>query len=400
MVRFPGNVRSCAVLAVLTALAAGCATTQAHATPAHATPAGQRRSPRPSPAPSPTAYVKRADFLTGVTCLPAGTCVAVGWYYYGVTGPSLTLALRWNGRTWLAQPTPGQGHHSQLDGVSCATATACLAVGTPAQAWNGTRWTVLPRPPAGPLTSVSCPVRGSCQAIGPPPAGTRPIAARWTGHAWQAERVPRPTPIPQSLALAAVSCATARFCMAVGDASRGATAMPSPGYRDTTLTERWNGNRWRIVPAPSPGHASRLTGVSCPAPTACVAVGSSASGSRTLAERWNGTRWTVQHTPDIGHIGYSALTAVSCASSANCMAVGTYNNGIFGIAEHWDGSRWAMRRLPVPPGAPGEEPLVLPASVSCASAAACVTVGSSRAATMAESWNGTVWAVLRTPNPA
>jgi hypothetical protein len=187
--------------------------------------------------------------------------------------------------------------------------------------------------------------------------------------------------------------------MAVGDASRGAKAMPSPTYRDTTLTERWNGSRWRIIPAPSPAHASLLSGVSCPSPTVCVAVGSSAGGARTLAERWNGVRWTVQHTPGIGRIGYSALTAVSCATAANCMAVGTYNAGISGIAEHWDGSRWTVRRLPVPPGPSGEEPLVLPARVSCASATACVTVGSSQGATMAERWNGAAWTIQRTPDP-
>jgi hypothetical protein len=124
MVRFLGSGRSCAVLAILMTLAAGCGTGRAHAAPA-----GQPRSPRPHPAPSATGIVKRADSLTGVACLPAGTCVAVGWYYYGATGPSLTLAIRWNGRAWLAVPAPSHGHDSQLDDVSCATATSCLADG-------------------------------------------------------------------------------------------------------------------------------------------------------------------------------------------------------------------------------------------------------------------------------
>jgi hypothetical protein len=42
MVRFPGSGRSCAVLAILMILAAGCATGRAHAAPP-----GQRRSRRP-----------------------------------------------------------------------------------------------------------------------------------------------------------------------------------------------------------------------------------------------------------------------------------------------------------------------------------------------------------------
>src|SRR5262249_60983756 len=119
-------------------------------------------------------------------------------------------------------------------------------------------------------------------------------------------------------------------------------------------------------------------------------------GAGSVAEGGTGAGWPVERTPNIGHIGYSALTAVSCATAANCMAVGTYNGGIFGIAEHWDGSRWTIRRLPVPPGQPGEEPLVLPASVSCASTTACVTVGSNQALLMAEPWTGPTWTIDRT----
>jgi hypothetical protein len=343
--------------------------------------------------------VKRADFLTGVSCLPAGTCVTVGWYYHGTAGPSLTLAARWNGQAWLTQRAPSRGRDSQLADVSCATPSSCLAVGAPAEAWTGARWSIIPRPPVGGLSAVSCPTPGSCQAVGSSPAGNRPVAARWDGRHWRVEHVPGPAPAPQNLTLAAVSCATPRFCMAVGDASRGAKARPSPSYRDSTLAELWDGSRWRIVPAPNPSHANRLSGVSCPSPAACVAVGSSANGARTLAERWNGARWTVQHTPNIGHIGYAALTAVSCASAADCTAVGTYNGGAFGIAERWDGTRWTIHRLPVPPGPPGGDPGVVPAAVSC-TPTACMAVGTAADQTLAERWNGSTWTIMRTPNPA
>ncbi len=416
MVRFRGSARLSAVaagaLAALAVLAAGCGTGHAGGGPAGQPRLRAAASPgtgRPAATGKATAgkattgkatgYVKRADFLTGVTCLATGTCVAVGWYYYGAAGPGLPLAVRWNGTSWLPVPAPGRGRGDLLDSVSCATASSCLAVGGLAEAWAGTRWSIVPGPPGGPMSSVSCPAPGSCQAVGLPPSGTRPVAARWDGRTWQAEPVPRPAPVPQNLTLAAISCATPRFCMAVGDASRGAKARPSPSYRDSTLAERWNGSRWRILPTPNPSHASEFSGVSCPAPTACVAVGSSAGGARTLAERWNGNRWTVQRTPDIGHIGYSALTAVSCATVADCTAVGTYNAGASGIAEHWDGARWTIQRLPAPPGQPGEDPLVLPASVSC-TPAACTMVGTTQNKTLAERRTGGRWIIEPTPNPA
>jgi len=93
------------------------------------------------------------------------------------------------------------------------------------------------------------------------------------------------------------------------------------------------------------------------------------------------------------------LTAVSCASPTACTAVGTYNDGVFGVAEHWNGVRWTIQRLPAPPGPPGEQPDVSPVSVSCASATACVTVGTTQNQTLAEAWNGSRWTVQRTPNP-
>jgi hypothetical protein len=333
-----------------------------------------------------------------VACLSAHTCVAVGWYYYGAARQSLTLAARWNGRAWLADPTPSRGHDSRLDGVSCASATVCVAVGAPAEAWTGTRWTVMAS--AGPMSSVSCAAPGFCQAVGPPRYGRRPVAARWDGRTWRAEPLLVPRPAPQNLSLRGVCCTSARFCMAVGDCSRGAGARPSPAFRDRTLAEAWDGSRWRIVHTPSPSRESELRGVSCTSPTACTAVGSSAAGRWALAERWNGRRWAIQRTPDVSRIGYTALTAVSCASPTDCAAVGTYDGGALGIAERWNGTRWAIQRLPTPPGAPGEAPLVVPVSVSCTSATACMTVGTTENMTLAERWNGSRWTVERTPNPA
>ena len=393
MAGLPGiRPRWAAAVSAVLLLVAGCGGAHGHRA-SIAQPVSASSRPRPSS----TGYVKRADFLTGVACQPAGTCVTVGWYYYGAAGPARTLAARWNGRAWLAEPIPSRGHDSRLDGLSCASAASCVAVGAPAEAWAGTRWAVMP--PAGPVSSVSCPAPGSCQAVGPPPFGTHPAAARWDGRSWQAEPVPTPAPAPQNLTLTGVSCTSARFCMAVGDASHGAGAQPSPAYRDRTLAEEWNGSRWRIIPTPNHSRASELRAVSCTSATACTAVGSSASETWALAERWNGIRWTIQRTPSISRIGYTVLTAVSCAAPAACTAVGTYNAGAFGIAEHWNGTRWTIQRLPTPPGSPGEEPLVIPASVSCASATACMTVGTTQNMTLAERWNGRRWIIEPTPNP-
>ena len=371
-------------------LAGGCA--QAHG---RAAGAAQRTSPVSHPRPPVTGDVKRAGFLTAVACQPGGGCMAVGWYYGSSAGPGRTLAARWNGRTWQGEPTASAGHGSRLDGLSCASASACLAVGVPAQAWTGTRWAAIP---PGPDSSVSCPVPGWCQAVGPLPGGSHLAAARWNGRTWLAEPLPAPAPAPQTLTLASISCTSAWFCMAVGDASHGASAQPSPGYRDQTLAEEWDGSRWQIIPTPSPPPHSQLRGISCTTPTACTAVGSTASGQQTLAERWNGTRWAIQPTPNLSHIGYTALTAVSCATATACTAVGTYDGGAAGIAEQWNGAHWTIQRLPTPPPPPGGQPLLLPASISC-TPAACMTVGTTQNMPLAEQWNGSRWIIAPIPIP-
>jgi hypothetical protein len=252
-------------------------------------------------------------------------------------------------------------------------------------------------PVVGSLSSVSCVASGVCEAVGPPPYGRRPVGARWDGGTWHAEPIPEPTPSPQELTLAAVSCTSARFCMAVGDYTRGAGARPSPAFHDRTLAETWNGSRWRIVRTPTPSRTSEFRGVSCSSSTACTAVGSSAAGKWTLAERWNGHRWAIERTPNVNRIGYTALTAVSCASSTACTAVGTYNLGAQAIAEHWNGTRWAIQRLR-PRRAPAEFSRV-PASVSCASATDCMTVGTILDMTLAERWTGSRWTIQPTPDP-
>ena len=73
-----------------------------------------------------------SGLLSGVSCTSATSCVAVGWS--GDAGPALVEA--WNGLSWVAQPTSARvcPHRSSclsspLSGVSCSSPVACTAVG-------------------------------------------------------------------------------------------------------------------------------------------------------------------------------------------------------------------------------------------------------------------------------
>jgi hypothetical protein len=353
---------------------------------------GQARS---SQAGSPVAKevdVKHAGFLNGVSCASAANCTAVGEYYQTARGPERTLIERWDGTAWQVVPSPGDGRDGTLDSVSCPTATSCTAVGSLIMGWNGGTWKVERR--SSPFTSVSCTAPGSCTAVGNT-AGGEPESGHWNGTSWTVAPMPRPRHPAQSITLAAVSCSGQGFCLAVGDYSYGVRAMPGPGARDRTLAERWNGSSWRVIGSVNVDRWNQLSAVSCTSPRACTAVGSSGSGQFALAERWDGSAWTTQHVPDANRIGYTALAAVSCSTVASCVTVGTYNGGFRAIAETWNGAAWKLQPMPGPPQA---EPHVEPATVSCAGPAACVAVGTD-GRTLAENLAGTRWRITPTPNP-
>jgi len=346
----------------------------------------------PAGPPVAEANVKHFDFLNGVSCAAAADCTAVGEYYRTAAGPQPTLIERWDGTAWRVEPSPSIGRASTLDSVSCPTAASCTAVGSLILGWNGVTWKVELR--SSPFASVSCTAPTWCMAVGVTGGGT-PESGYFNGTTWTLQPMPLPPHPAQTIALAGISCTGPSFCMAVGDYSYGVGARPSPTARDKTLTERWNGSSWRVIGSVDVASWNQLSAVSCTSPRACTAVGSSASGQFALAERWNGSTWTIQHVLDMNPAGYTRLTAVSCSSDTACMALGTYNEGVSAIAESWNGAAWQLYRMP---GPPQPEPFVQPAGLSCTGPAACVAVGSD-GRTLAEIWAGAHWRITATPSP-
>ena len=87
--------------------------------------------------------------LSDISCSSATSCMAVGSYQVGGTSELVSVAELWNGKIWRAVRPAGPG--GDLSTVSCTKADWCVGVGsangqTAAQAWNGTRWTLLKTP--------------------------------------------------------------------------------------------------------------------------------------------------------------------------------------------------------------------------------------------------------------
>ena len=326
-----------------------------------------------------------------------------------------------DGSRWSIQPSPDPPGSvgSFLSSVACAGDGTCTAVGsyspgsgvlTLAERWDGSNWTVedTPNVPGAAwnlLTGISCPAPEHCIAVGySVTTKVRPLVERWDGVSWTIV----PTPRPRGafwFELVAVSCAGVHDCVAVGSSiGRGVDAQERP------LAEHWDGASWTIERTPNP-HAengSGLTGVSCLAGGVCEAVGTFTYADvqeGIFALGRDGATWVLQQQPDPGGGYVTAEDSVSCATGAACTSVGTWTDAdgrIRALAGSWSGSAWTLQHARDPNGSAISELL----GVSCEANDACIAVGDrsvspngTPSSTLAERWNGSAWRIQWTPNP-
>lgn len=212
-----------------------------------------------------------SNLLRGASCTSAVNCWAVGFATRSVTAPTLNEALHWNGRKWATVTVPEPagtaiGDTNSLSGVFCSLPGNCWAVGyyvTPAgqtitqlnQAlhWNGRKWRKAATPDPGGtgggevngLSAVVCTSTANCWAVGAFgtfSGGTAMFlnqALHWNGHAWFLVSTPDPAGTANNdiNALAAVRCASAALCWAVGQ------QVPN-GQAGGNEALRWNGKHW------------------------------------------------------------------------------------------------------------------------------------------------------------
>ena len=272
--------------------------------------------------------------LAAVSCPASSSCIAVGDIV--TNGIPLTLAEHWNGITWARQhtPNPAKSARSFLAGVSCTSGSACTAVGfyadhaghqfTLAERWNGRNWRAehVPGPAGEPgvqLDGVSCGSASACMAVGTFDGGI--FTDVWNGKSWSLKPVAAPRGGKDGF-LSSVSCTSASACTAVGDYVRHTRVVP--------LAERWNGKSWKPQPVATPpgASASGLTSVSCTSATACAAGGFTQHAvTDAVAERWNGTKWATESIQPPPGSQSTQLGSISCDSAAACMAVGSYQDG-------------------------------------------------------------------------
>jgi hypothetical protein len=293
--------------------------------------------------PTPNHAGATGSHLESVSCSSSTACTATG-YYENSQGAHFTLAEQWNGSTWKVQTTPTSGNSANLASVSCTSATECTAVGqtisgNPAkkaplvERWNGTEWkTQTVATPSGYeegwFSGVSCPASNACTAVGSyisPSLGVLALAERWNGTTWSVQATPELKEYFE-IYLNGVSCSAASACTAVGEYQHALR------HGKEALVERWNGTSWQIQESPNPTGKEaeeksqwKLSEVSCPSATSCVAIGSYNNSpghpGPLLGERWNGTSWELEFPINRSGVEFSGLEGISCSATV-CIADG------------------------------------------------------------------------------
>jgi photosystem II stability/assembly factor-like uncharacterized protein len=242
-----------------------------------------------------------------LSCTAFGSCLVAGYTPTTVGHGQGAIALSTDGgQAWaLATVPPGTG---VLQGVTCSTATSCLAAGTtgtsvsdvvPAQgavlysADAGHTWTTSApiATPATPTTSTpgATPAATTTSAPGATPAATTTSTAPSTtsstapasttttsttaGKGAQTPAAPAPFPVDDVFA---VECPSARVCVLVGTNWKGQPAVATGAVAES----RDGGATFRAAAAAYIPLA--LSALSCPTTTGCIAVGGDTVARLTL----------------------------------------------------------------------------------------------------------------------
>jgi hypothetical protein len=304
--------------------------------------------------------------LTGVSCARQARrpgCVAVG-DYVSKSGDPGVFAVAWTGGALRLLPVPRLPKgvpDVYFDGLSCVSATHCVALGVGIttsngafpllfETWNGTGWTiktkVLPTIDDFPeLNGISCATPTYCVLVGGLQRGGSAnltvYAARWNGTSLTRMAVPAPARLA-SPSLAAVSCPSTAFC-----AVTGLNFSAANGSADLAFADILRDGKWSLVKLASPKGTttSQLLALSCLSAQWCIAAGS--VGTRIEALTYNGRSWSAQHLPAPAKGYADDFGGISCVTEKSCVAIGgigpVKEDKLDPLGGRWNGKIWTLR---------------------------------------------------------
>jgi hypothetical protein len=311
------------------------------------------------------------------------------------------------------------GASANVNGVACASSSECWTVGSfetihhaflnTVYRWNGKKWVPTSVPnPAGTkrndfneLDAVACVSASDCWAVGNDAKhgrGRMNQVLRWNGSKWSIVPAPSPggTTLGEGSFLQGVACVSAKDCWAAGYVDHSAAFLNQALH--------WNGKKWKLVSTPDPGGDENLIyAITCASARACWAVGYAGGPFQNEALRWNGKAWSAGSPPNPGQS--NQLFGVACVSASDCWAVGNAASSTFALNEalQWHAGAWSSVTTPNPAGTAMGDVNDLDA-VACVSAKDCWAGGDANGGggpvNQLLRWNGIQWSAASAPAPS
>ena len=366
--------------------------------------------------------------LDSLACSSPGACVAVGdfsrtFHTEPSTGFSEPMAVsesagRWGRSLQIMLPSNAAAATEQQAGlraVACAPAGACVALGAyddhsgslqsmivsqSAGVWSRASELMLPSAAGGGLVSLTCPVAGSCVAVGSEEdsfGNSEPIVVSELDGVWgqpHALMLPAHVHAAEGDQLTSVSCPRAGACVAVGDYFLGAADFNPPTSHAKVVSE--SRGVWRHARAISlarrlrsaGGQEEQLDSIACPSAQRCVAVGhydedtSGDAHAMLVTESAGSWGQVTQLSPPAGAESgqFAGLNAVACPASSACVAVGQYDTrgqNTLAMAASESGGAWPRARevaLPID-GQAGDGLGASLESLACPAVGSCLALG-------------------------
>jgi photosystem II stability/assembly factor-like uncharacterized protein len=280
----------------------------------------------------------QGDELNGVSCAAASNCVAVG-----ATGTILSSTD--GGSSWTS---PNSGTSSDLYAVSCPSFLVCVAVGASGailkSSDGGQSWSAQASGTQQDLSGVSCPSASACYAVGAKGTivSTSDGGANWSQQSSQTTQD-----------LAQIACPGVSTCYVTGvfEIVPPTVVGGSPSTRGDILATSNGGQSWSSTAPVQFG--VRYRGIACTALTSCV-VGDETGNIYTTQDGFQ--------SASSGSGIYTRIMGGSCGGGGNCVLVAELG----AIVHTVNGTVVDQPNLPS-----GADLL----SVSCPSASACYAVG-------------------------
>lgn len=259
---------------------------------------------------------KNLGDVGAISCGSATFCVApVIKGPLGTDAKESLLVTKNGGASWKVVTAPGD---DEVQDVSCPTAKICFGTSDfnsgiiDKTTDGGSHWTSKTAPATG-LTGISCASATHCVALAEDGSA---FIYTTNGSSWHLVTA------PGSVELGVISCSSKSACDAAGsNSSRTAYVVLATGN---------GGKSWTTKSLPSA--IDDVAGIACASSRRCIVVGevevtSTSSDKAIFATANGGSSWTKQSLPS----GPDIIQAVWCSAKAYCLAAGSYSTYTKGV---------------------------------------------------------------------